>query len=90
MSELGPINLDTDRNFYEPSEVSQAMAAKIDTAVKNIMDEAYKQAIGVLNKLRGKLDMLAEELLKCETIEADDFVRVIGPKKALATAAAKS
>ncbi len=86
MSELGPINLDTDRNFYEPSEVSQAMAAKIDTAVKNIMDEAYKQAIGVLNKLRGKLDMLAEELLKRETIEADDFVRVIGPKKALATA----
>lgn len=90
MSELGPINLDTDRNFYEPSEVSQAMAAKIDGAVKSIMDEAYKQAIGVLNKLRGKLDILAEELLKRETIEAEDFVRVIGPKKTLATAPAKN
>jgi cell division protease FtsH len=86
MSELGPINLDTDRNFYEPSEVSQVMAAKIDSAVKKITDEAYRQAIEVLSKLREKLDKLAEELLKRETIEADDFVRVIGPKKALATA----
>lgn len=90
MSELGPINLDTDRNFYEPSEVSQAMAAKIDSAVKKIIDDAYKQAIGVLTKLREKLDKLAEELLVRETIEAEDFVKVIGPKKALATAAAKN
>ncbi len=90
MSELGPINLDTDRNFYEPSEVSPAMAAKIDGAVKKIIDEAYRQAIGVLTKLRDKLDMLAVELLKRETIEAEDFVKVIGPKKALATAPAKN
>jgi cell division protease FtsH len=90
MSELGPINLDTDRNFYEPTEVSPAMAAKIDSAVKKITDEAYRQAIGVLTKLRDKLDKLAEELLKRETIEAEDFVKVIGPKKALATAEAKS
>ncbi len=90
MSELGPINLNTDRNFYEPSEVSPAMAAKIDGAVKKIIDEAYKQAISVLIKLRDKLDKLAEELIKRETIEAEDFVKVIGPKKALATAAAKN
>ena len=89
MSELGPINLDTDRNFYEPSEVSPDMAAKIDAAVKKIMDEAYRQAIAVLTKLRVKLDALAEELLKKETIEAEDFVKLIGPKKALATAVAK-
>ena len=89
MSELGPINLDTDRNFYEPSEVSPDMAAKIDAAVKKIMDEAYRQAIAVLTKLRVKLDTLAEELLKKETIEAEDFVKLIGPKKALATAEAK-
>lgn len=90
MSELGPINLDPDRNFYEPSEVSPDMAAKIDVAVKKITDEAYKQAIAVLVKLREKLDKLAEELLVKETIEAEDFVKIIGPKKALAAAAVKA
>ncbi len=89
MSELGPINLDPDRNFYEPSEVSPDMAARIDAAVKKITDEAYKQAIAVLTKLRTKLDSLAGELLTRETIEAEDFVKIIGPKKALAGAAAK-
>ena len=89
MSELGPINLDGERNFYEKSEVSSEMAAKIDVQVKKITDEAYRQAIEILVKLRKKLDILAEELLKRETIEAEDFVKLIGPKKALATVAAK-
>jgi cell division protease FtsH len=86
MSELGPINLDGERTFYEQSEVSPEMAAKIDVQVKKITDEAYKQAIDALTKLRKKLDDLAEELLKRETLEAEDFVKLIGPKKALATA----
>lgn len=90
MSELGPVNFDGERNFYEQSEVSPEMAAKIDVQVKKITDVAYKQAIAVLTKLRDKLDALAEELLKKETIEADDFTRLIGPKKALATAEVKA
>lgn len=90
MSKLGPINFDTERSFYEQSDtVSPAMAAKIDEAVKGIVDDAYKQAVGVLISLRVKLDKLAEELLKRETIEAEDFVKVIGPKRVLATAVAK-
>jgi cell division protease FtsH len=89
MSELGPINLDTERNFYEASDVSPDMASKIDSQVKRITDEAYKQAVGILMKLRNKLDSLAEELLKRETLEADDFVKLMGPKKALATAEVK-
>ncbi len=89
MSNLGPINFDTERSFYEPSEISPEMAAKIDHEVKKIADEAYKQAIAVLTKLRSKLDKLAEELLVKETIESEDFVKIIGPKK-VATAAARA
>jgi cell division protease FtsH len=81
MSSLGPINLDGERNFYEQSEVSPEMSAKVDAEVKKISDEAYQQAVAVLTKLRDKLSVLAEELLKKETLEADDFVRIIGPKK---------
>jgi cell division protease FtsH len=87
MSELGPITFDTDRSMYESSEISPEMAAKIDGQVKQITDEAYKQAADILVKYRDKLDVIAEELLKKETIDSEDFVRLIGPKKGVKTKA---
>ena len=85
MSDLGPINLDGDRrNPYEQSQVSPAMASKIDEQVKKITDEAYKNSLEILRKLRSKLDVLAEELLKKETIESEEFERIVGAKPALA------
>lgn len=89
MSELGPINLDGERrNFYEKTNVSSEMAAKIDNEVKKITDTAYKIATEILTKLKKKLDILAKELLSKETIDADSFVTLLGPKKALAIAKA--
>lgn len=89
MSDLGPITFDTDKSVYEQSEISPEMAAKIDAEVKRITDEAYKVASTTLAKMRDKLDLLADELLKKETIDSDDFIRLIGPKKSL-TSKAKS
>ncbi|HSA83943.1 MAG TPA: cell division protein FtsH, partial [Patescibacteria group bacterium] len=89
MSELGPVTYDQERSIYEQSELSPEMAAKIDQEVKKIADSAYKQATLVLTKLRKKLDLLAEELLKKETIESEDFIALIGQKKELATAKVK-
>ena len=81
---LGPLNFDGERkNMYEQSEISDEMASKIDAEVKNITDTAYKQAMAILKKHRKKLDIIAAELLKKETIEGDDFVKLIGPKKNL-------
>ncbi len=82
---LGPINLDNDGGhpFYEQKQLSPEMAAKIDAEVKKIIDEGYAEAQKILLKLTKKLDLLALELLKRETIESDDFVRIIGPKKFL-------
>lgn len=90
MSDLGPLNLDGRQTIYEPSEVSPEMAAKIDREVTKIAENAYKEASIVLTKLRKKLDILAAELLKKETIESDEFVKLIGIKKNLATAKAKA
>jgi len=82
MSELGPMNLDgQQRRFYEQTNVSQEMAGKIDEQVKKITDVAYEKAVVILNKLRKKLDVLAEELIKKETIESEEFEKLIGPKK---------
>jgi cell division protease FtsH len=89
MSSLGPLNLDGGKSIYEQSDVSPEMAAKIDTEVRKITEDAYKQASMVLAKLRKKLDVLAEELLKKETIESDDFVKLIGAKKNNSTDSAK-
>jgi cell division protease FtsH len=87
MSELGPLNLASDpRMPYEQSTVSEDMAAKIDVQVKKITDEGYKEALGILSKLRKKLDALAEELLQKETLESEEFEKLIGRKPATAVA----
>ena len=71
------------RSFYENRKISESMSAKIDEQVQKITDAAYKQAVAVLKKLSKQLDLLAEELLKRETIEGEDFEKLIGPKKLL-------
>lgn len=89
MSDLGPINLETEqRMIYEPKTISPVMAGKIDEQIKKITDIAYKNAVAILLKLKDKLDIIATELLKKETIDADEFVKLLGPKKALAPAKA--
>jgi cell division protease FtsH len=81
MSELGPLNFDGERkNMYEQSEISDEMAARIDEQVKNITDTAYAQALSILKKHKSKLDTIADALLKRETIESEEFVKLIGPK----------
>lgn len=84
MSELGPITLERDRQtFYDSTDLSPDMAAKVDGEVKKIIDTAYENAAKILKKLRRKLDVLAEELLKKETLEAEEFEKLMGPKKLL-------
>jgi cell division protease FtsH len=89
MSELGPVNLATDpRMPYEQSPVSEDMSAKIDVQVKKITDEGYKEAVEILGKLRKKLDVLAEKLLQKETLESEEFEKLIGSKPATVPAKA--
>ncbi len=81
MSKLGPINLDGERRMmYEPSEVSPEMQAKIDVEVKAIIDKAFKDALEILKRIQDKLDIVALELLKKETIESEDFMKLVGEK----------
>ena len=84
MSNLGPITLDVRKETpFDSDELSPEMLAKVDTEVKRIIDEGYATATRVLKKLRKKLDILAEELLKVETLESEQFEKLIGPKKLL-------
>jgi cell division protease FtsH len=86
MSELGPINLETEqKTFYDQKTISPVMASKIDEQIKKITDAGYKSAVGILVKLKKELDIIAKELLSKETIDADSFIKLLGPKKALVT-----
>ena len=82
MSDLGPINLSTEqKTFYDQKTISPEMAAKIDEQIKKITDTGYKTATTLLMDSKKELDILANELLHKETIDADDFVKLLGPKK---------
>jgi cell division protease FtsH len=80
MSDLGPINFgpqidvsDVSKVWYEPSQLSPEMLSKVDSQIKDIIDGCYKEALGILRKAKDKLDLVASELLKKETIEGDEF-----------------
>jgi cell division protease FtsH len=84
MSTLGPMNLDGERKRFfstESASISDEMASKIDEEVHRITATGYKKAVFILKKLRKQLDLLADELMKKETIESEDFLKLIGPKK---------
>ncbi len=92
MSDIGPINFGphTDvtewgKAFYEQQQISQEMQSAIDREVKQFIDHGYKKALEILRKHKKSLDRVAEELVKRETIEAEDFESLMGgpkPRKA--------
>ena len=98
MSELGPINfgpnvdvLDYGKPYLEQQQISPEMMSRIDQEVKRFIDAAYKTAFAVLKKLRTRLDAVAEELVKKETLEGDEFDRLMGStRKAYVPSAANS
>lgn len=88
MSDLGPINFgpQTDatewgKSFYEQQTISQEMQSAIDREVKKFLDTAYAKAFDIVKKYRKDLDKVAEELMKKETLEGDDFVALLGGDK---------
>lgn len=84
MSNLGPMSFadygsESEWSYgYHSSraDFSEQMAAKIDQEVKAIIDECFAKAQNVLQEKRSKLDLIAEELVKKETIESDDFLKI--------------
>jgi cell division protease FtsH len=96
MSSLGPINwgpkMDEGGRFYEPLQVSQSMQEKIDVEVRKIMDDCYKQALKLIKTYRKPLDAVSLELLKVETLDRDEFEKLVGdkPKAKLAFASIRT
>jgi len=90
MSELGPINYgpisdvtEWGKTYLEQEKVSQSMMAKIDQEIKKIIDTAYKQASSIIQEHREKLDAVAGELIKRESLDQEEFEKIVGKKQKL-------
>jgi cell division protease FtsH len=80
MSTLGPIALipegDAHSIFYG-KEYSEAFGQKIDDEVKRIMDEAWARARKIILDKRDALSAIAEELMRVENIEREEFEKLL-------------
>jgi len=61
----------------EGSEQSEEVAAAIDAEVKRIIEGAYKKAEAVIKKHRKALDAIAQTLVEVETIERENFEKLL-------------
>ncbi|MDO8561816.1 MAG: ATP-dependent zinc metalloprotease FtsH [bacterium] len=61
----------------EGGEQSEVVAAQIDSEVAKIISGALKKAEAVIKKHRGALDAIAQNLIEVETIEREDFEKIL-------------
>ena len=69
---LGPIDFQ-GKEPYEVQMFGENIGDRIGLEVKNLIDEAYKNAINLLIEHRDKLDLIAETLIKQEKINESQF-----------------
>ena len=92
MSTLGPINFGPTRDvtewgktYYEQNTLSQDVMNNIDAEIKKIIMTAYDKAISIVKSKRKLMDRVAEVLIKKESIDQDEFEKIVGKKYANAT-----
>ncbi|BCW98588.1 MAG: ATP-dependent zinc metalloprotease FtsH [Armatimonadota bacterium] len=82
--ELGPITLGRrhgnpflGRDIMEDRNYSEEVAEKIDAEVRRIIESCYDRAMSILTEHRAKMDEISELLLERETIEREEFERLM-------------
>lgn len=87
MSALGPMNFgpsmdvtEWGKSYWEQNSVSQDMMGKIDTETKQIITACYEKAVKTIRQNRDLLDKVAEELIKKEALDQDEFEKIVGKK----------
>jgi cell division protease FtsH len=68
------------RDIAREQNYSEEIAAAIDRETRRMMDEAFQRATTIIKEHRDQLDSIAMMLLDKETIEASEFVALIGEK----------
>ncbi|MFA4999306.1 MAG: ATP-dependent zinc metalloprotease FtsH [Parcubacteria group bacterium] len=81
---LGPMTFgDTEETIFLGREItternySNSTAEEIDREVKRFIDSAYDTAIAAIKKYKSALEHVAEELVKKEVLEQDEFYALV-------------
>ena len=83
--ELGQITYENDPSpmlqggmeAWQPRRYSEASAAAIDQAVRELVERAYERARDILEHQRAALDRTAEALLSRETLSGPELVAIV-------------
>ena len=68
------------REIHEQRDYSEKVAEEIDQEINNFIHQAHMMAEEIINNHRQEVEALAHELIAKETIEKDDFEKMVGPK----------
>jgi cell division protease FtsH len=87
MGSLGPVAFTSEDEqpflgyqLSQGRDYSEATASRIDQEVERVLAERQHVVHQLLTEARTQLDMLAEALLKEETIGNEELVRILGPR----------
>lgn len=80
MSKLGPISLGIELDRTGKIEYSQAMADKIDSEVKALINLAEDETTHLIKDNLDKLEILVKNLLEYETLSASQAYQLLGLK----------
>ncbi|HEX7018310.1 MAG TPA: ATP-dependent zinc metalloprotease FtsH [Patescibacteria group bacterium] len=89
MSKLGAMNFSPQyegsnysRAYGEPAKISDKLQEKVDAEINYFVEEGVKKAKSILKKYRKQLDAVSQKLLEVETLDGEEFEKIMGFKKA--------
>ena len=79
MSNIGPIALEDDNNeqMFLGGEFNEAIADRIDAEVCKIINHCEQDATEIVLYNRVVIDLIVEKLLDAETIEGEEFRKLV-------------
>lgn len=74
------------REIHEQRDYSEKVAEKIDEEIAGFIRQGEAKAIEIINDKKSLLEKIVAALLEKETIEREEFERVVGPKPVISVA----
>ena len=71
------------REIHEQRDYSEKIAERIDEEIAGFIKQGEAKAQDIINSKTEQLEKIVETLLEKETIEKDEFERIMGPKPTL-------
>ncbi len=81
LGERGPALLGGEFGFGREQTVSEATAEVIDAEMKNLLAQNYERVRGLMREQKVALEQIAEILLQKETLEGDEFRKLLEERR---------